>query len=278
MGQKKWTELVTDPNGWHHVAFIRFAPDRVSQTHDHDFAEVFWVEQGAGRHHINGSVLQLNAGDLIFIRPKDTHRLAVADDQGFTLVNLAYPDYVRRDMTRRWPVEATPWLSPASTLPTRARLDPATLPTFRRRVERLARSPTSRLALEYVLTGLLESVRLAAKEQLPPMPDWLRHACEEVKRPEVFAMGVPGLVKAAGRCHEHVSRSMRAAMGCTPSQHVNAVRMDYAARELRVTARPIADIAMDSGINNLSHFYALFREAHGDTPRAYRARYESTAV
>lgn len=263
---------------WHHEAFLCFQPNRASSLHDHDFAEVFWIEQGVGRHHINGEVRQLNAGDLIFIRPKDCHRLEVADDQGFTFVNLAYPDGVRREMMKRWPDEVMPWLSPATKLPARARLNPVMLPTFRRRVERLARSPHSRLALEYVLTGLLESVRLAAKEQLPPMPDWLKQACEHVKQPEVFAQGVAGFVRAAGRCHGHVSRSMRAAMGCTPSQHVNAVRMDYAARELRVTTRPIVDIAMESGINNLSHFYALFRAAHGDTPRGYRSQYENTAV
>lgn len=278
MRRKKWTDLVADSDAWHHEAFIRFLPNRVSNLHDHDFSEVFWVEQGVGRHCINGEARQLYAGDLIFIRPKDCHRLEVANNQGFTFVNLAYPDCVRREMMRRWPDEAIPWLGPSTGLPARARLNPATLPTFRRRVERLARSPNSRLALEYVLTGLLESVRLAAKEQLPPMPDWLKQACEHVKQPEVFSMGVAGFVKAAGRCHEHVSRSMRVAMGCTPSQHVNTVRMDYAARELRVTTRPIADIAMESGINNLSHFYALFRETHGDTPRAYRLRYESTAV
>jgi AraC family cel operon transcriptional repressor len=46
--------------------------------------------------------------------------------------------------------------------------------------------------------------------------------------------------------------------------------MEFAARELRVTSRPIADIALDCGLNNLSHFYSLFRSAHGQTPRAYR--------
>jgi AraC-like DNA-binding protein len=35
--------------------------------------------------------------------------------------------------------------------------------------------------------------------------------------------------------------------------------MNYSARQLAQTAQPIVDIALDCGLNNLSHFYALFR-------------------
>jgi AraC family cel operon transcriptional repressor len=46
--------------------------------------------------------------------------------------------------------------------------------------------------------------------------------------------------------------------------------MAHAARELRITDRPITDIAYECGLSNLSHFYSLFRRAHGQTPRAFR--------
>jgi len=97
-------------------------------------------------------------------------------------------------------------------------------------------------------------------------------------RPEVFACGAPGFVRAAGRSAEHVARTVRAVFGVTPSDYVNRVRMDYAARELRITTRPIAEIALDCGLNNLSHFYGLFRRSQGETPRAHRiAHYRSVA-
>ena len=108
------------------------------------------------------------------------------------------------------------------------------------------------------------------------MPDWLAQACERIQRPDLFALGAPGLVKAAGRSAEHVARSVRTFLGMTPSDFVNRVRMQHAARELRVTNRPIADIALECGLNNLSHFYALFRQAHGAPPRAYRQEHQNT--
>lgn len=113
---------------------------------------------------------------------------------------------------------------------------------------------------------------------LPPMPDWLRHAMMSAKRPEVFARGVPALVKASGRSAEHVARTLKAVLGMTPTDYLNQIRMEFAARELRVTERPIVDIALDCGLGNLSYFYALFREAHGMAPRAYRFAHYNTIV
>lgn len=275
---KKWMNLVPQVGVWHHVAIIRFTYDRTSQLHDHDFAEVFWIERGSGRHHVNGQVRRLDAGDLIFVRPQDQHRLEAVDASGFTLINLAYSDRVRRDLVRSIGDEARSLLAPKDALPTRWRLPLTALTTFRRRIERLSQSPTSRLALEYVLTGLLETIRLESLTEMPPMPEWLRQACEAVKHPEVFAQGASGMVRVAGRSHEHVSRSLRHVLGITPSQYVNSVRMEYAARELRVTARPITEIALDCGVSNLSHFYALFRASHDHTPRAYRLRHHRTVV
>ncbi len=91
-----------------------------------------------------------------------------------------------------------------------------------------------------------------------------------MREPGWFAQGAAGLARAAGRGPEHVARTVRARLGCTPTAYVNRIRMEHAARELRLGTRPIAEIALECGIEDLSHFYALFRAAHGRTPRRYR--------
>jgi AraC-like DNA-binding protein len=55
-----------------------------------------------------------------------------------------------------------------------------------------------------------------------------------------------------------------------PTELVNTARMNYSARQLAQTAQPIVDIALDCGLNNLSHFYALFRQRFGESPRKCR--------
>ncbi|MBC7369906.1 MAG: helix-turn-helix transcriptional regulator [Undibacterium sp.] len=90
--------------------------------------------------------------------------------------------------------------------------------------------------------------------------------------------GAQGLVRAAERSPEHVARTVRTQLGCTPSDYVNRVRMEHAARELRLGAKPIVEIAADCGIGDLARFYSLFKGAHGTTPRRHRLEHHRQIV
>jgi AraC family cel operon transcriptional repressor len=251
-----------------------FLQARTTRLHRHDFPEIFWIERGKGRHYINGQVKNLNAGDLVCVRPEDRHRLEARDRHGFVLINLAYQPRMRAELLQRYPEELSFLLAANDSLPFRAELSSARMNQLRDGLSGLRRNVHSRLGLEHFLLGLHEMLLPAAVADLPAMPNWLQHACEEVRRPDVFAQGVAGMVRAAGRSAEHLARTMRAVLGTTPSAYLNQVRMEYAARELRSTSRPIVDIILDCGLANLSHFYALFRAAHGTTPHVYRRRHQ----
>lgn len=267
--RKRWKDVI-EPGLAHHLAVVVSLPGRPARLHTHDFPEIFWLERGRGEHTINGQVKGVDAGDLVFIRPEDQHVLRAVDAAGFKLINVAFVPSVRTDLLRRHPDAFAPLLDPASSLPCRVRLTAASLATLRDQLPQLSSAGRGRLALEHFLLGLPLLLRPPEVSSLPTMPEWLRHACEEIQRPALFALGAPGLVRASGRSAAHVARSVRAALGCTPSDVVNGVRMAHAARELRITDRPITDIAYECGLSNLSHFYSLFRRAHGQTPRAFR--------
>lgn len=266
---KRWRALV-GPSDVHHLATILFLPDRPSRLHSHDFPEVFWIERGDCRHEINGADQRLQAGDLVFIQPQDRHRLQATASDGFSLINLAFAPQVRVDLLNRYASEFGPLLNRQEELPQPVRLNPAQIAGLRRQLAPLAFPAVSRLALEHFLLGLPLLLRPPVDSALTPMPDWLQRACEQIQRPDLFALGAPGLVKAAGRSAEHVARTVRAVLGQTPSDYVNRIRMEHAARELRISNRSIAEICLECGLSNLSHFYALFRAAHGRTPRVYR--------
>lgn len=89
--------------------------------------------------------------------------------------------------------------------------------------------------------------------------------------------GVPALVRLSGRGHEHVSRTVRRVQGLSPSAWINRQRME-AARRLAETEAPIVEVALDSGIEDLSHLYRLFKAEHGVTPLRYRRRCQTDLV
>ena len=269
MERKLWRNLVK-PGVCFHLARFRFWPNRRTRIHTHDFPEIFWIESGRARHLINGCDKRLDPGDLIFVRAPDQHVLAPVDNDGFMLVNLAFAPVVLADLLKRHREDLLPFHNGTPPLPVRVCLSKPQLKSLMYEVGLLARSSRQRLALEKFLLELYTTLLPGLDTESAPMPDWLAVACDRIQSISYFSEGAAGLVRAAKRSPEHVARVVRARFGCTPSAYVNRVRMAHAARELSLTSKPIVDLALECGIADLSHFYALFRSAFGQTPRRYR--------
>lgn len=61
--------------------------------------------------------------------------------------------------------------------------------------------------------------------------------------------------------------------GSTFTEHVSEERLRRAWRLLAdpMSRLAIADVALEAGFNDLSHFYRAFRRRYGETPAAARA-------
>jgi AraC family cel operon transcriptional repressor len=265
---KRWGRLVR-AGEWFHLARVHFMPGRSVKLHTHDFPEVFWVEEGRGLHQINGADKKLAAGDLIFVRAEDRHVLRAADESGFTLVNLAFPAAVLEDLATRHASVARLHAGRAA-LPERRTLSPAQVRILREDVRRLASGARERMPLERFLLGLYLAASPTTRAPGPALPEWLERACAQMERPEHFAQGTARMAQLCGRSPEYMARSCRKLLGVSPTEWVNRVRMEHAARELRLGAKPILEICLECGFSNVAHFYALFRQAYGETPRRYR--------
>jgi AraC family transcriptional regulator len=68
----------------------------------------------------------------------------------------------------------------------------------------------------------------------------------------------------------HFVRTFGAVIGQSPNQYLINTRIRIAAERLLSTRTPIAELALDVGFNDLSHFYACFRQAFDCTPRQWR--------
>jgi AraC-like DNA-binding protein len=142
--------------------------------------------------------------------------------------------------------------------------------------ERLAAGHRPAVDLDGFLMDLPHLRPAGAQAPAGPLPGWLARMQRQLARPEVFAGGTPALARAAGRSPSHLARAVRHWFGRTPTDLLNEARLDYSARQLTETSRPIIDIMLDCGLNNLSHFYALFRHRHGMSPRRYRLQARPT--
>jgi len=250
------------------------APTRPKALHGHDFYELFWVQNGQIRHHLPGRIETLHEGDVVFLRPGHTHGLQGRGEHALVVSLCIHPATVRA-LARRHPgVKGHLFWSRGG--PVQARRDIRQLAALNHAAVQLENSPCDTLAAEAFLLPLC--AELTAEAFADDIPQWLSRACTAAKTPEVFRSGSAGLVSVAGKAHPHVSRMMRKHLGQTPSDYVNRIRMQYAARTLTTDDEAISTIAADCGIPNMSHFHKLFRQAHGLTPLQYRQKYQRQVV
>jgi AraC family transcriptional regulator, dual regulator of chb operon len=239
--------------------------------HCHDFHEICWIEDGAGWHHINGKRRPLRSGMLLLVRDRDGHGFSAAAGSVVRLVNVAFSrshwDILWRRYYRR---ERNPMHGPVAK---RERLLAAgELRELDRRAMRLPSDVKSAAELDSFLLDVMmrwadarHGGRVAA-----PAPDWLLDACRRIADPAKLSGGVSAFYRLAGRSADHVARVCRQYLQLSPTDIVNGARLDRAAVRLAESDDTILDVAHECGLPNIAHFYKLFGQRFGTTPRKYR--------
>ncbi|HEY3561973.1 MAG TPA: AraC family transcriptional regulator [Kribbella sp.] len=251
-----------------HAARVRIpARARDTELHTHaDFHEFMGVVSGRGEHLLTTGAEELREGDVVLVRPSDRHAVRGSAPDGLEFVNVAFPSSIWQgflDLTRasRGPVSVN---------------QPAAIPVFERALARFQDHPTTYDLLRF-WTDLLELLELSGAGE-PGVPDWLAKACTAMRAEGNLRGGVARLLELAGVSAAHLSRSMRAAYGVTPTTFVADLRLEHAASLLAATNSSIATIATRCGFTSQSYFTRCFTSAHDLTPSAFRHRAQRAFV
>jgi len=265
------------PGGFYHLARVQYQPGQRCEVHDHDFSEVLFIEAGRGVHRINGRTVELNVGDLVWIRPADRHGFSTPRGQSFTMVNLAFARRTVDDLKQRY-FDDTNWPAGGDAMPATWQLDESALRRLRDWAAELSRPTQRRIDLDLFLLNVLRLVDdQNPRHEAGPHPQWLRDALAAFAAADDLTRGTSALVELTGKSPEHVNRTIRKCFDQTTSELVNTVRLDRAAHLLRMTGRPIIDVAYEAGFANLGYFYRRFSERFGTTPRRFRAAAHAVA-
>ena len=80
------------------------------------------------------------------------------------------------------------------------------------------------------------------------------------------------VARHVGLSVRQLERLFKTEAGCSPSTMALRIRLAHAHQRLLHGQEPVADIALQSGFVNRSHFARSFRLAFGTTPSELRAR------
>jgi AraC family transcriptional regulator len=119
----------------------------------------------------------------------------------------------------------------------------------------------------------MELIALAGRnpERVPKAPPrWLSRVRDLLHERFLEAPRCQELAEESGVHPATLSRAFRSCYGVGMAEYARRLRLEWAARELAGTERPIVAIALDAGFADQSHFTRWFRRFSGFTPREYR--------
>jgi len=130
--------------------------------------------------------------------------------------------------------------------------------------------PTSALLAEGACLELLAGVahRIAAPTRTPPR--WLDWAKDYLRDHSADHVRIADVAQAIGVHPVYFARMFRKHLHCTPGEYVTRCRTQKAADLLANSRLTLAQMALQSGFTDQSHFSKMFKRGFGVTPGKYR--------
>ncbi len=102
------------------------------------------------------------------------------------------------------------------------------------------------------------------------LPVWLGKANELIRNRFNEPLPVHEIARSVHIHPGHLAREYMRHYSCTISEQIRRLRVEYACRQLSDTSQCLADIALDAGFSDQSHFTVSFKQQIGVTPSDYR--------
>lgn len=133
------------------------------------------------------------------------------------------------------------------------------------------RDSSSAISLEGILLELLaETARHAGSGPGRIVPDWLRVARTYVENNYLRPLSLADIARVAHVHRVHLARQFRSYFSTSVGEFLRRKRVEHACHLVSTTNCSLAEVAIDCGFSDQSHFSATFRKLMGLTPARFR--------
>lgn len=244
--------------------------------HDHTFFEIFYILEGNIAHELNGTLTQLRAGDILFLRPKDQHiflreknnacrhrdviiRVSFFKD----VCNFISPDLYDNFINGNTQVKFSLSESKIHELEENFIKIDGMLALKKNLSGALS---LARVYCSYLLGMLLFGIDDAENDN----PDWLNQLLSRLNNPAIISQSRESILSPFFYSREHICRVFKAKTGKTLTEYLNDRRMFIAADKLAYSKDSVLSVCMGLGYSSIAHFNNLFKQKYGCTPTAFR--------
>jgi AraC-like DNA-binding protein len=251
--------------------------------HFHPEYELTLILEGNGKRYVGSHMADFRTGDLVLLGSHLPHcwKLERNTDRGNTIVVQFAPDFLGKDFFSKAE------LAPISSLLQKSGCGIQFGGTTREHVAERMRTLAAETNDFRRLIGFLEILQELALAKDPVLLDPKRVTAELTQADReraypIFAylvenfrgdMSLDKAAAIAGMTPNAFCRYFKRVTRKTFMETVIEYRLNHATQQLIQTDKPVSAICFDSGFNDVSHFYKMFRSKMQVSPLHYRKKF-----
>ncbi len=256
---------------------------KVLALHWHEEMELGMILEGSCIYQIDLNSYTVNAGDLILLTPHTLHGVSPIDGKTMKSESFVFNLNMLGAVT---PDSSTfkylnPLINREIILPLLIKKEEKgydELLCCFRQIEQAYKGKDIAYELE-IKEGLLRFIRILfqngfvkgnLKKQEEPALEKVKQIINYMEQHYKDAVTIGELADLCGFSVYHFMRFFKKSVGMTCMEYLNNYRLAATAEELWNTSKPIIDIALENGFNNVSYYNRMFRHRFHMTPKDYR--------
>lgn len=257
----------------HYVHDVHWA----TELHKHGFWEITVVKKGQSIHYVNGKQHVMNAGDILVMRPSDTHKyeITIGDDYTYLHTDIYATSFELKQVCDAiYPSCYDIMLNKLTA--DRITLNAETFRYIKSQITKLLyyQNFTDEIKTLSIYKPLLSSVVSAFVEEeslkSSEMPAWITNLIIKMNTPSSLSYTVDELAKSVNYSHSYVARTFKKYMNVTLIEYFTRLKIDYSVNLLKNTKLSMLDISSLLGYSSLSHFIRTFEKYYKCSPALYR--------
>lgn len=257
-------------------------------VHDHDFLEIFYVEDGTGYHLLNGARTKLEKGDLVFLSFHSSHTIETEDDN-FRWININfYPDFIDASLINEYNSGEIIRLSVFKAMfdeKSEANVTDIFIPNAQDEFETLIHEMEREYRekkygyvqilknyLLVVLTKIFRNTyeRKTRREDRFDNDHLIELVMEEMDKNIDTEVNLKLLAQKVYLSPKYLSRVFKQYVGVSFKDFIHQKRIEKACEYLENTDMPIIEVMMNIGYSDPKYFYKIFKRFMKMTPSEYR--------
>ncbi|MBO4898363.1 MAG: helix-turn-helix domain-containing protein [Clostridia bacterium] len=269
-----------------HTRFIDFP------EHSHDYIEIMYVCSGHITHTINGHEINMSTGDFLFMNQHVSHSIKKAGENDIGINFIVLPEFfdiplkmLKEDKSTLFADFLVDIFRKNEKTPRYMHFRTAGNTAIENLIENIISSllnetgeeNINRFTMGLIFLHIIESMDTISPDSLLNENDMIASTVLHYINTNYKNITLKELAANMHQSPSNICKIIKKATGYTFSDLLQRKRIAQAADFLTETNMTVAEIMNAVGYENSSHFYRLFRDIYGVSPREFREQNNANA-